>query len=182
MNENEKQHYSAQSDQAPPSLMPALLARLGLDGSEQASPTSLAELRMALAHPMWTVRAKAVQDIERLSDADSWQLLLTVLEDEDPSVRASAVCVLGARGDRTDQSVYARLLETLRDPEWHVRETAVYALGALGGSTALLTVRDSLYDNDDTVRRAALLVIQRLQREARDAEQDLDHLAPENVT
>lgn len=171
MNENQNQPFSEQPasiEQAPASLVPALLARLGLDNS---APTPLADpsvsaLRKALADPDWATRAAAVEQLEDLDDWVSFDLLLSALRDEDEMVRAVAVRVLGKRGDQADRSLRARLEETLHDPAWHVRETAIYALRELDASQSILALSDALRDDDDDVRRAAMHAIDQLHHDA----------------
>ncbi|HTK06461.1 MAG TPA: HEAT repeat domain-containing protein [Ktedonobacteraceae bacterium] len=166
MNENENHHFHMQDEQAPSSLMPALLARLGLDGSEQVPEPSLAALKIALSSPEWTVRIDAVQKLEHVRDEESFQLLLAALHDEDDSVRACAIRVLGRRSDSAKHVALEQLETALHDSAWHVRETAVYALAVLGDQTSLLALREALHDSDDAVRQAAQIAIQRLQHEA----------------
>lgn len=174
MNENTNHRFRArdvQAEQAPSSLMPALLARLELDKPEQAIVTSLAALEAALDDPSWTVRANAVQQLAQLEDPESVQLLLEALSDEDSSVRASAARVLGVRGHPEACDVCEQLEAALHDPDWHVRETVVYALGMLADPASLIALREVLNDPDDAVRHAAQLVIERLQQETHSAKQ-----------
>jgi|GEM_PF-3716230 len=171
MNENQNQPFSEQPmpiEQAPASLMPALLALLGLDGSAPTSPTdpSVSALRKALADPDWATRAAAVEQLEDLGDWVSFDLLLSALHDEDEMVRAVAVRVLGKRGDPADRSIRAHLEEALHDPAWHVRETAIYALSELGASASILALSEALRDDDDDVRRAAMHAIDQLHHDA----------------
>ena len=171
MNENQNQPFSEQPmpiEQAPASLMPALLALLGLDGSAPTSPTdpSVSALRKALADPDWATRAAAVEQLEDLGDWVSFDLLLSALHDKDEMVRAVAVRVLGKRGDPADRSIRAHLEEALHDPAWHVRETAIYALSELGASASILALSEALRDDDDDVRRAAMHAIDQLHHDA----------------
>lgn len=169
MNEHENHRFrppDQQREQAPPSLVPALLARLSLDEPARVSSASLEALRQAMSNPLWTVRASAVRKLANLSDGESFALLLSALHDADASVRAGAICAIGQRGNSADQAVVARLEASLHDPEWHVRETAVYALGTLGSLASLAALRAVLHDSDDGVRRAATQMIDRLQSTA----------------
>ncbi len=166
MNEHESHHFHAQDahlEQAPSSLMPTLLARLGLNGSEPVPETSLAVLRTALNSPEWTVRINAVQELEHVRDQEASRLLFIALNDEDGSVRACAIRVLGVRNDLSKRVVLEQLEAALHDKEWHVRETAVNALAALDDQTSLAALRDALHDTDDAVQDAALQAIQHLQ-------------------
>lgn len=160
----------SQKTQAPSSLMPAVLARLGLDEPRATLAPSPETLRAALADPDWTVRAAAVQQLADLNDQASFALLLDALRDEDGAVRAGVVRVLGQRGDPEDAITREHLEMAVHDPDWHVRETAVYALDKLGARVSISTLREAVRDNDDEVRRAAMQAIQHLQAEARGAE------------
>jgi WD40 repeat protein len=175
MNEHENHHF-----EAPPSLMPTLLARLGLTGSEQAPVTSLAGLKTALNSPEWTVRIDAVQKLEHVKDPDAFRLLLTALHDEDGSVRACAIRVLGTRNDPLKYFALEQLETALHDSEWHVRETAIYALAELGDQTSLFVLRDVLNDTDDAVHAAAHAAIQHLQQVEHDTKIE-EHLDTEQL-
>ncbi len=167
--------------QAPPSLVPTLLARLGLDEPSSVPDISLEGLRKALATPDWTVRTGAVQSLANLSDRESFDLLLSALHDEDVSVRSAAVRVLGQRGDPADRVVIERLEAALRDPAWHVRETAVYALGTMNASVSISVLREFLHDSDDEVRLAAMQVIERFESDAHREDQESALCVPEQA-
>lgn len=182
MDENTRNPFSfedSQKTQAPPSLMPAVLARLGLSEPRPALAPSPDMLKAALTDQDWTVRASAVQELANLRDQASFVLLLTALRDEDSAVRASAVRVLGQRGDPDDAVTRQHLEAAVRDPDWHVRETAIYALDRLGARASISALREAVRDNDDEVRRAAMQAIQHLQAEASEAEELEMLLGPE---
>jgi hypothetical protein len=169
MNEHENHRFRSPDrhiEQAPPSLVPTLLARLSLDQPASMSNASLDRLKKAMSDTEWTVRASAVQQLAHRSDLESFALLLSALHDEDASVRAGAICALGQRDDPAEQAVIAPLEAALRDPAWHVRETAVYALREIGSTASLTVLREMLHDSDNEVRRAAMQVIERLQSTA----------------
>jgi len=166
MNEYENHQFpppDQHTQQAPLSLVPMLLAQLGLDQPRRVPDTSLEGLRKALQDPAWMVRAATVQVLAEMEDRESFALLLSALLDEDASVQACAVCILGKRGDRKDQAMIEQLETALRDPTWHVRESAVYALGAMNAFASIVKLREVLNDSDAEVRRAATQVIERLQ-------------------
>lgn len=145
---------------APPSLLPTVLQRLGLDG-EQQRPVFTGDPVAALQHPAWHVRAAAVRSLEKMGEYAPLEPLLAALEDEHPSVRAAAVYALSKLGTHAPA---ARLAQTLGDPDWHVRETAVLALTALeqeGQSPALAL---QAQDADAAVRETARLA--RLEQES----------------
>lgn len=119
---------------APPSLLPSVLARLGLTGSRSGPATSLEALQAALSSPEWTTRVAALHELAGLHDPTSLALLFPALRDEDPSVRATAVRVLGTRGNLADPATFAHLETALHDSDWHVRATALRALNMEGTS------------------------------------------------
>src|SRR5215470_6569339 len=91
---------SSQHAQVPPSLLPTVLQRLGLT-PEQAQPApSLEDLRVQLKSDDWVMRISAVRAMGKLDAASSVELLLSALDDQDGSVRAAAVQVLGNMGKR----------------------------------------------------------------------------------
>lgn len=156
--------------QAPVTLLPAVLDRLGLSnghtgaGAMNYAPTDL-------HNSDWQVRLAAVRTLSKMGTQAPLELLLTALQDEDASVRAAAVRGLSALGERVPVE---RLLETLHDPDWHVRETTILLLGRLlseqplpgqsqGSPLRLVppTVFDEvLHDTDSTVREAAQIALQ----------------------
>jgi hypothetical protein len=84
---------------------------------------------------------------------------MSALTDEDETVRASAVHVLGNMQRRQALPLH-RLVEALGDADWHVRETAVFALGKQGERIPQEVIKTALYDKDFSVREAARLVLQ----------------------
>src|SRR5579859_2522976 len=106
MNEHNNHQFQSPDEntlQAPHSLVPQLLARLGLDESPRVLDSSPESLGKAVSHPVWTVRATAIEALANLSDQQSLEWLLAALhDDDDESVRACAARVLGKRGDAAD--------------------------------------------------------------------------------
>ncbi len=86
MNEHNNHLYQSPGEsapQAPHSLVPQLLARLGLDASSRALDASPESLGKAIFHPVWTVRAAAAEALANRSDQQSLKWLLSALHDED---------------------------------------------------------------------------------------------------
>jgi len=113
---------------APASLLPTVLQKLGLNGT-QSSVVNVERLRNALHHRDWFVRAGAVRMLGQLGSLAPLELLLTALIDEHVSVRVTAVHALTNFGPRMPVE---RLVAALHDEEWQVREAVVFALGELG--------------------------------------------------
>lgn len=136
----------------PPSLLPDLLRRLGLEKGQEAVP-QVTNLVADLKHPAWYVRAAAVRELGKLGEQASPALILAALDDPHVSVRANAVLALGALGERApvEQLVQALLL----DSEWQVRESAALALETLGKFAPGAPLLAALHDPDIAVRQAA---------------------------
>ncbi len=85
------------------------------------------------------------------------------LEDPDAEVRLAAVNALGLVPWRA-QSAVGGLAKCLRDPSVVVRERAARALGGIGppARPALLDLEASLHDNDNSVRAAAQVAVQKI--------------------
>lgn len=130
---------------APPSLLPAVLHRLGLN--RETLPVE--QLSAALAHPDWSVRASAIHQLENMEKRIAIPLLQSVLQDEHAAVRATAVSMMGKLGE------YAFLLESLGDSDWQVREAAVLALGTPGTHAPIEPLLAAQHDPDAAVREAA---------------------------
>jgi len=173
--------------EAPATLLPTVLARLGPELPQNSPEVSLASLMQALSSPDWTVRVWALQMLGKRGEDVPVVPLLAVLDDEDASVRATAVRVLGNLGKNVP---VFRLMLALHDPDWHVRETAVFALRNLRERTSVESVKAALYDEDPYVREAARLVLgngyveelPHLLANAREAPQEWDHLSAGDVS
>ncbi len=90
------------------------------------------------------------------------ELLLQALHDEDASVRAVAVRLLG---ERDDNAAMTALETALDDSDCHVRETAVFALGQLISPPVDLLIQ-AQHDEDSVVREAATSVLLDIQTES----------------
>src|SRR6266700_2943893 len=75
----------------PGTLLPAVLARLGLNHAPFSGEPSIEELVTALNDPAWQVRTAAIQALGSLDEHVPIEPLLAALDDEDPSVRAAAI-------------------------------------------------------------------------------------------
>ncbi len=145
------------NQQAPSSLLPAVLDRLDLANPAPSVGTS-PELRKAmLADADWRTRAKAVNLPGEHAGALPLESLLIALRDEDVSVRAAAVHALGRSNE---QNILPYIAEALHDSEWLVREAAVLTLGERVEQAARETLLVGLGDENEFVREAARMMIE----------------------
>ncbi len=150
----------------PPSRLPELLRRLGLDRNPQDRP-EMSSLLADLKDPAWYKRAAALQELAKRGEQVPLEALLSALEDEHVSVRANAVQALAQLGTRAPLERLSELL--LHDDEWQVRESAAFALAGLGEHTPLTPLLSALYDPDATVRQAVRHVLEQTHPELLDA-------------
>lgn len=158
------EHFESDKQQmhrAPETLIPNVLAQLGLESTYKNGAISSASLQKSLQANDWQTRLFALEAFHRQSESVPPELLVHLLHDEDASVRASAVRLLSKIDDSTAMSA----LETaLHDPNWHVRETAVFALGQhISPPINLLLLAQN--DEDSSVREAAAHVLREVQTE-----------------
>ena len=113
-----------------------------------------------LSHPDPEVRWIAIQDLEESRSAESIDLLIRALKDQDySSIRWRAAVALG---HRKDPRATTPLIGALSDSNLHVREEAVTALGAIGEPDSVPSLISSLEDPARSVRlraQAALVKI-----------------------
>jgi hypothetical protein len=124
-----------------------------------ASGLSVAELRAALSHPSWEIRAAVVRSLGQRGELDS---VLAALQDDHRLVRATAVSILETFGPRLPLE---QLVLALRDSAWEVREMAVLVLGKLGEQgqhTTRSLLLAALQDSSERVREAASISLQTL--------------------
>ena len=148
--------------QAPKTLIPNVMAQLGLEGKRNLVDNSLSSLTISLQSEHWQTRLAALEALNRQGKLIPVEPLLLALHDKDASVRAIAVRLLGQRDDSVAMT---GLEEALHDPDWHVRETAVFALGQHPSppiNLLLLTQNDE----DSAVRKAATSMLQDMQTES----------------
>ncbi|MDQ2717952.1 MAG: HEAT repeat domain-containing protein, partial [Chloroflexota bacterium] len=152
-NEQHGEHNDERSGsmEAPSSLLPTVLQRLGLDGS-RVQLDQVADLVAELEHDEWYVRAQAVRQLGMLGMDAPLEPLTRALDDPHVTVRAAAVHAVGMLGVRTPVS---RLAQALHDSEWQVREMAALTLGTLGERTPVAALLEALNDPDATVCAAA---------------------------
>lgn len=141
---------------APGSLLPTVLARLGLDHAYFSSETSIEELVIALSDPAWQRRAAAARMLAERSEGASMGPLLVALHDSVWQVRTTVIQALGA----LDQSVPIEpLLAALDDEDPSVRAAAVWAIGRLGEQAPLDRLLAALHDSEWLVREMAAMML-----------------------
>ncbi len=148
--------------QAPKTLIPNVLAQLGLEGKRKNVDGSLASVMKSLQAENWHTRLAALEVLNHQGRSVPIEPLLLALHDEDASVRASAVRLLGQRDDSVAMT---GLEEALRDSDWHVRETAVFALGQHASPPIHLLVL-AQNDEDNAVQKAATSILRDIQTES----------------
>lgn len=135
----------------PPSRLPELLQRLGLERTPEDRP-AMSRLLADLRDPAWYRRAAALRDLAKWGEQAPLEELLKALEDEHVSVRANAVQALAQLGARAPVERLGEVL--LHDSEWQVRESAALALAQLGEQAPVTPLLNARYDPDATVRQA----------------------------
>jgi cyclophilin family peptidyl-prolyl cis-trans isomerase/HEAT repeat protein len=116
-----------------------------------AVPALVQLLKTPNVHP--GIRAEAVTAIGRSGTAADAVMLLDLLDDRAPQVRAAT---FGAIAALDAESFLLALSGLDRDPEWRVRAAVATALGTLSGEQAASLLQPSLDDEDPRVRQAAL--------------------------
>src|SRR5690349_15365481 len=91
--------HGSESADAPDSLLPNFLDRLGLGGASLSLGTSVNQLKVALDSREWTRRAAAARALGKLGERMPLELLEKALVDENGFVRAAAVRSLGKLGE-----------------------------------------------------------------------------------
>src|SRR5258708_26397716 len=123
---NNGQHPDADNKavQAPATLLPDVLSRLGLKNGEIPQSTRQDDPVAALSSDDWQTRVAAVHALGKQGVNTPIEPLLAALNDEDASVRAAAIHALATSGQPLPVD---RLIATLQDDDWHVRQTAALA-------------------------------------------------------
>ena len=124
------------------------LAELRMPG---AVPALVQLLKTPNVHP--GIRAEAVAAIGRSGDADDAEILLDLLNDRAPQVRASA---FGAVAALDPEGLLLAMSGLDPDPDWRVRAAAASALATLPAEQAGVLLAGVLEDADARVRQAAL--------------------------
>ncbi|HEY0754102.1 MAG TPA: HEAT repeat domain-containing protein [Ktedonobacteraceae bacterium] len=131
------------------------------------------ELARALQNAAWDIRVATLRGIRKRGEAALLSLVLPLLADKDPQVRAEAVRVLGKLGRPEEQFVREQLLKALRDREWWVREAALMALTALDQESRRALLSETAEqigclasDESQEVQDAARLLIAQLANDA----------------
>jgi HEAT repeat protein len=139
---------------APPDLLPRLLAPLGLQASITAShvewhpDTILTNLRSQ----KWTERVTALQTLSKLNMPIPLDLVTGALNDENQYVRATAARALEKA---SDHEASQPLIAALRDSSWSVRAAAAQTLGKLGSSMAIERLVETMREDEDEAVRAS---------------------------
>src|SRR6266568_481958 len=132
----------------PGTLLPTVLARLGLNHAPFSGEPSIEELVTALNDPAWQVRTAAIQALGSLDEHVPIEPFVAALDDEDLSVRAAAIWAIGGLDE---QAPVDRLLAALHDSEWLVREMAAMTLGTLGERVPAEPLLTALRDTNQVV-------------------------------
>ncbi len=121
--------------------------------TKQTSHTDLQQsLLTELQNPNWKHRLKSLQQLE--VNLETLDRVLTLLDDEQSTIRRWAAALLGASGMKDAVEPLCRI--ALSDPSAMVRRTAGDALSDLGDTGAIATMTKALTDPSKLVRwRAA---------------------------
>ncbi len=117
----------------------------------------LAALQAWEAEEPWVgPRTTLIDAVASFRDPRSAPLLLSLLEDRDPAVKASAATALGAL---RDPRLFDALAPLLRDEEVGVRARAAAALGDIANPQAEPLLLNALEEADDLVCEAAAMAL-----------------------
>jgi hypothetical protein len=125
--------------------------RARLDAYRQARTSSLTpmELETTLRDPRWEIRCAAADHL----DASSPRALVELaLNDENDSVRQTAVRALGRMGPSAPVKLFQK---TLRDSAWQVREMALLTASEYDVPLPEALLEEALRDESEPVRHAA---------------------------
>jgi HEAT repeat protein len=137
-------------------VVPLVDRTFGLDVLGQAPTLSLAAraaVELAGRDPDATIRARALEVLERHPIAPSLPVVLGALDDDNREVRLRAVRLAGAAGD---PRATLPLLDRLDDSDRQVRVNAIHALSLLGDLRATPALLRLLADETMDVRAAAI--------------------------
>ena len=144
-------------------LQPISPSDLIIDPSEYADKENLEILLQKLNDPDPFVRVDAVQALGEIQKKQALISVCDSLEDENLYVRAYAAEALGKIGQVDISFTLSRLLPALDDPSPYVRAMMVSALGELQDERAADSVRECLYDEDESVRKMAAWALNKIE-------------------
>lgn len=142
----------AANAQAPESARMAAFDRLVRTGQ-----TNITHVRAIATTPDADTRQRwvAIRVLGKVRGDGPRDVLLSLLGDEQPAIRAAATQALGDLGDR---GTTPQLIEQLKDPAVIVRAGAAEALGKIGDSSAVSPLADALQARDNYYRGSSLWV------------------------
>ena len=150
--------------QAPPTLLPNVLASLGLGEPAITVNASLDQVLNGLRSPEYRIRIATLRALRAPATRAPLELIIAALDDENAFVRAAAVQLLGKFGN---QMSVDRLISTLHDRSWYVRAMAVITLGNLHERPLSSILAPALNDEDPSVREIAQQIMSRQPTQAR---------------
>jgi HEAT repeat protein len=128
---------------------------------ERRDAASVERLEQLAGDPSGEVRAFALSVLAEVTRDRAADRILSALEDEEVTVRATATKLAGDLAVRRSAGTLARLLVADRSIE--VRRRAAASLGAVGGEGAAAALAPGLGDADPGVREACARSLARLQ-------------------
>jgi HEAT repeat protein len=111
-------------------------------------------LLLDLQNPAVFVKRTAIMQLEKKKASQAVPHLLTLLKDQEASIRSCAAWALGQLGD--EECHEKALLALLEDMDSAVRRSAAIGLGQMGKHTALPRLIQLSVDADRYVRQAAV--------------------------
>lgn len=138
------------------------------------------ELLAQLRDPDNDVRGAAITAIEKY-DANDIQpfliILIDLLKDQDPEVRAGAASIIGSVGSNASVAT-EDLIPLLKDPEFRVRLATTQTLAEIGtrAGKAVPTLREALNDQEHDIRAHAAKALGKMGSAAKDAILELNTL------
>lgn len=144
------------NQKVPATLLPGVLHHLGLEHTSSTPAIPVESLLAMLNETDWRVRTRAISELEEHANSLPFDVLIAALHDDDVSVRAVAVRVLGRKG----LLALPYINGALEDSEWLVREAAALTLGELGKKASMEKLLASLGDENEFVREATSMVLE----------------------
>jgi HEAT repeat protein len=108
-------------------------------------PDALPALMEATRGQFFTVRARAASALAKIGDAQAIQILISLLSDNEPSVRIAAALAVGSFRDKSSLIRLSDLL--LEDREIEVRQAAAQGLAATGLPEAVPYLIEAMADS-----------------------------------